>query len=48
MLNVDECMFEYMVSKCDRESSIRSVIELNRANFANEDYETLKDFLVVL
>jgi len=44
MFNEDEGMFEYLVSKSEKEISIKTVIKLNKATFVNEDYETLREF----
>jgi hypothetical protein len=42
--NEDEGMFEYIVSKSDKEINLRSRIKLDKAIFSPEDYEYLRAF----
>lgn len=44
MLNETEGMFEYIIGKTNDGIQLRSVIKINKANFTNEDYQTLRDF----
>ncbi|NCI50676.1 hypothetical protein GWC95_12130 [Sediminibacterium roseum] len=43
-LNDTDGMFEYLVSKSAERLQMRCRIALNKANFANEDYESLREF----
>lgn len=43
-LNEDEGMFEYLIANRDGRIQIRSSIKLNKANFAMDDYEGLREF----
>ncbi len=43
-LNEDEGMFEYIIRKDDSYIQMRVRLVINKANFANEDYETLRNF----
>lgn len=43
-LNEDEGMFEYIVVKSGNNIQFRSKIVINKANFAPEDYETIRNF----
>lgn len=47
-LNDDEGMFEYIISNAGDKIQFRSRILLNKAIFAKEDYETLRDFFAMI
>ena len=44
MLNGDEGMFEYLLSASETSLQMRCRLVLKKANFTNEDYQTLRDF----
>lgn len=44
LLNEDEGMFEYIIEKDASYIQLRSTIRINKANFSQEDYSTLRDF----
>ena len=44
LLNEGEGAFEYLISRSDKEISLRSHIVLNKAVFFPDDYETLRNF----
>jgi hypothetical protein len=44
MLNENEGMFEYLISKSEESVQMRCRLQISRANFTNEDYQTLRDF----
>ena len=44
MLNEDEGMFEYLISNDGSNIQMRSRLVIKKANFLNEDYQTLRDF----
>ena len=44
MLNENEGMFEYLVSASETSIQMRRRLVIKKANFANEDYQTLRDF----
>ena len=44
MLNTDEGMFEYLISNDGANIQMRSRLVIKKANFLNEDYQTLRDF----
>ena len=44
LLNENEGMFEYIVKKDAQNIQLRMKLMINKANFKNEDYETLRDF----
>ena len=43
-LNEDEALFEYIITKNDKEINLRTKLKFERANFLREDYEALRDF----
>ncbi len=43
-LNGDEGMFEYIIQKDEENIQMKVRLTINKANFSNEDYETLRDF----
>ena len=44
MLNEDEGMFEYLISGSETIIQMRCRLLLKKANYSNEDYQTLRDF----
>jgi hypothetical protein len=42
--NEDQALFEYLISKTDKEINLRTVLKFERATFASEDYESLRSF----
>ena len=44
MLNDDEGMFEYLISTSNNSIQMRRRLILKKANYTNEDYQTLRDF----
>jgi hypothetical protein len=48
MLNDDEGLFEYIISKDDQGIQFRSHIRLNKATYGPEDYATLRDFFALI
>jgi hypothetical protein len=42
--NEDEGFFEYLIQKSDESVMLRTRVKLNKANFAPEDYESLRAF----
>ena len=43
-LNENEGMFEYLISATETSIQMRRRLVIKKANFANEDYQTLRDF----
>lgn len=43
-LNGEDGMFEYIIQKDTENIQMRVRLKINKANFTNEDYETLRDF----
>jgi hypothetical protein len=43
-LNETDGMFEYIIARSDDGIQLRCRLQLNKANFAPEDYQTLRDF----
>ncbi|OIR13137.1 transglutaminase-like superfamily protein [mine drainage metagenome] len=43
-LNGEDGMFEYIIQKDAENIQMRVRLKINKANFTNEDYETLRDF----
>lgn len=43
-LNEDEGMFEYMIGLAGNHIQLRSILNIKKANFLPEDYQTLRDF----
>ena len=43
-LNEDEGMFEYIISKSADKIQMRSRVDINKANFQQEDYQSLREF----
>lgn len=43
-LNENEGMFEYLISQDDNYIQLRCRLQMNKANFLAEDYQTLRDF----
>ncbi|HEX3023622.1 MAG TPA: hypothetical protein VHP12_00300 [Chitinophagaceae bacterium] len=43
-LNGEDGMFEYIILKDAENIQMRVSLKINKANFTNEDYETLRDF----
>jgi hypothetical protein len=48
VLNADEGLFEYIISKDDQGVQFRSRIKLNKADYGPEDYATLRDFFAFI
>ncbi len=44
MLNEDEGMFEYLISATETNIQMRRRLLLKKANYTNDDYQTLRDF----
>ncbi len=44
MLNENEGMFEYLISATETNIQMRRRLTLKKANYTNEDYQTLRDF----
>jgi hypothetical protein len=44
MLNENEGMFEYLISASENNIQMRRRLLLKKANYANDDYQTLRDF----
>jgi hypothetical protein len=44
MLNENEGMFEYLISTNETSIQMRRRLTLKKANYTNEDYQTLRDF----
>ena len=44
MLNEDEGMFEYLITNDGANIQMRTRLLIKKANFLNEDYQTLRDF----
>ncbi len=44
MLNEKDGMFEYIIAATDTNIQLRCRINIKRANFDPEDYQTLRDF----
>lgn len=47
-LNDTEGMFEYIVTSDGKMIQLKCSIQLNKANFEPEDYETLRDFFAYI
>lgn len=43
-LNDDEGLFEYMIALAGNHIQLRSILNIKKANFLPEDYQTLRDF----
>jgi hypothetical protein len=43
-LNDDEGLFEYMIGLAGNHIQLRSILNIKKANFPPEDYQTLRDF----
>lgn len=48
MLNEDEGMFEYLISSDGSNIQMRTRLVIKKANFLNEDYQTLREFYSVI
>ncbi len=48
LLNENEGMFEYLISADTNYIQMRCTIQLNKATFAPEDYQTLRDFYALI
>lgn len=44
ILNDNDGMFEYLVQKGETNIQMRVTLKINKANFSNDDYDTLRDF----
>jgi hypothetical protein len=42
--NENEALFEYLISKTEKEITLKTVLRFNRANFLKDDYESLRGF----
>ncbi|HMO62176.1 MAG TPA: DUF3857 domain-containing protein [Ferruginibacter sp.] len=42
--NEDEALFEYLISASGTDINLRCRLQFNKANFDNEDYQSLRDF----
>ena len=47
-LNSGEGFFEYLIEKTDKQINLRSRIKLNKANFAAEDFTSLRNFFELI
>ena len=43
-LNENECMYEYLISASADNIQMRRRLVIKKANYTNEDYQTLRDF----
>jgi hypothetical protein len=44
MLNEDEGMFEYLISATETTIQMRRKLQIKKATYSNEDYQTLRNF----
>ncbi len=48
LLNDKEGMFEYLISADANNIQMRCILEVNKATFSSEDYQTLRDFYALI